>query len=269
MFSINILSYFSIYLAKISWIYIISPLSLPSLSSFSVQLLNPTTTITSTSKAAATLHHLLILIVRSSPRLPRLLQPLHHLLNFIGTSSSISEVKTLARISSITFPMPWSKPKFAHIEMTRSFQEGRPFLPNLSMRFEDQGLPLWFFPKAMLLPHGALMNLQRSWMVGKPEAKLFFPYFITWTPQISEDIPRLLQKHLLGMKSSFRPIWKGYKGGKKLLLKLQIVPASISKALQMGIMLWTLVLFHSFLFVILFAFLLNVRKEFNKLKFGP
>jgi hypothetical protein len=36
MFSINILSYFSICLAKISWIYIIPPLSLPSLSSFSV-----------------------------------------------------------------------------------------------------------------------------------------------------------------------------------------------------------------------------------------
>jgi hypothetical protein len=36
MFGINILSYFSIYLAKISWIYIIPPLSLPSFSSFSV-----------------------------------------------------------------------------------------------------------------------------------------------------------------------------------------------------------------------------------------
>jgi hypothetical protein len=55
------------------------------------------------------------------------------------------------------------------------------------------------------------------------------------------------------MKSDFRPIWRGCEGGEQHLLKLQIVPAGISKALQMGIMLWTLVLFHAF-FNLLFVF---------------
>jgi hypothetical protein len=88
-----------------------------------------------------------------------------------------------------------------------------------------------------------------------------FPIFYHVNPSDVRNKLELLRKHLLGMMSYFRE--RGCKAGEQLLLKLQIVPVGILTALQMGIILWTLLLLHAifnfplslfFLFFFLFFF---------------
>jgi hypothetical protein len=122
------------------------------------------------------------------------------------------------------------------------------------MQFEDQGLPLWFSPKAMLLSRGALMSLRRS-------VETLLPIFYHMDPLDIRRHTETFAEAFASYEEQFQTDMEKVQRWKEALTEAaNCFAASISKALQMGVMLQTLVLFHSFLFVVFFSFLLNVRK---------